>query len=454
MEEAMGEIKGIVPGRVDPGGSGERLQTVLRRARADGMLTARDTDSVQGRLWLLLARQTARYTMGESSSVPAETADALFAGVCYHIGVGLGGDYVDGVSKLKSGDLSALFEAGRREVGALVSHGKGLLAQAQRTALDVDNISYHDTLRELGLFFRRYDTDFLPQDIPCMIDYQLSSAISEELCGIKFINAYLRRLIAENMFCAHFPARAVKRLLSASYPDYREFLINLYEPVYVNAVGLALLDRPPFSLEISDADRAALMARFYPWNRDTAAECLRDATHKLRKAMAIRDYALIALLKDSEKPLLTQLELVKASGRFDNVFPGLGETGQARPDPLFQDGARMEDGALRELIAELQACGALQAKLELFRKHVRGVQDFVEVLGTCFWGEEHTALFQAMEEAELALLLRELSRKNGAGPADWGTAPDWGIRLMRYVQSLDSEAQNRILHILDADLPR
>lgn len=51
-------------------------------------------------------------------------------------------------------------------------------------------------------------------------------------------------------------------MLERSCPDYRGLLINLYEPIAVNALGLALLGNSPRSLVISLPQRLQLEARF------------------------------------------------------------------------------------------------------------------------------------------------------------------------------------------------
>ena len=50
-------------------------------------LTAEEQAEFQDALWRLLSAQAARFTMGESTSLPAEKAEALLASVVYTLGV-------------------------------------------------------------------------------------------------------------------------------------------------------------------------------------------------------------------------------------------------------------------------------------------------------------------------------------------------------------------------------
>lgn len=45
--------------------------------------TGEETQRFLEKLWQLLAKQTERYTMGDSTSVPTETAQELLASICY-----------------------------------------------------------------------------------------------------------------------------------------------------------------------------------------------------------------------------------------------------------------------------------------------------------------------------------------------------------------------------------
>jgi len=59
-----------------------------------------------------------------------------------------------------------------------------------------------------------------------------------------------------------FSGDLVIRLLQRYFPNYKALLINLYELVIINAVGLALIGAFPLSLQISVADQSKLEELF------------------------------------------------------------------------------------------------------------------------------------------------------------------------------------------------
>jgi hypothetical protein len=163
----------------------------------------------------------------------------------------------EAVRQLKSMTLSDLHRLGIKEIEEQILMGKRLLDQVKLSAPEITNRSYRDTLRELGAFFLRYDHLYFSHETPSAIEYPLCNPISE-LNGIEFICEYLRRLVFENEFLRRFDAERVKSLLYKYCADYSTLLINLCEPVAVNALGLALINGNIAALTIKPKDQAQI----------------------------------------------------------------------------------------------------------------------------------------------------------------------------------------------------
>ena len=196
-------------------------------------LSPEDALRAQEALWALLRRQ-ARLYAPESSSLPAETAAALTESVL----LTLGADRDPRV--LLAPDLPEKFRQGQRRLAQKLKVSRRLWQTAWATRSEAENRSLLDTLNSLKHFPDRYDLRFFAQEIPCGIDYQLSQPVPETLRGVDYVNDWLDR----------------------SCPDYRGLLINLYEPIAVNALGLALLGDDPRSLTVSPPRRQRLESLF------------------------------------------------------------------------------------------------------------------------------------------------------------------------------------------------
>lgn len=323
------------------------LSVIIESGLREGVLTDEEVGNIQGQLLELLGRRTERYTMGDSSSVPIETAEELFRSICFTISLLLkSGSDMNGLRDCE--DMEALLKEGQKKIQRLVEIGKWMLHKAKEGALPIENISYNDTIRNIEDFFKKYDIQFFAHEIPCSIDYQLCHAVPEELQGIKYINEYLRRIVLENRFCNRFDSGKIIKLLEAYCPDYRELLINIYEPVATNVLGRALLGdyvtgldvtSPNVTssdvisldvtctditdLEVTEEDRNRLKQLFQLWDESELRWNLRRAAVKVSNALRLTDASDIEYLKLTAESLHPRILAVLPTQRLDGIFISL-----------------------------------------------------------------------------------------------------------------------------------
>jgi len=264
----------------------------------------------QEELYPLLERQVKLYTMGDSSSLPAETAQGLLRSVCFCIETHLtfSGKRADDYP------LAQLFEEGQRDIWRLTEETQPLFYEARRTDSGFGSIAYRDTLDEIGNFLRMYDLRFFAHNIPCMIDYPLCHPVPESLEGVRYIGEYLRRLTIENRFCGCFTRPSVIRLLIAHHPAYRELVLNLFEPVFACALGLALLNRDAVTLQLDNTDCEQLYRLFRPWNEAPARTRLREAATRLCIGFRLWDTGMRPYLMETAEHLLPRLKATTREG--------------------------------------------------------------------------------------------------------------------------------------------
>ncbi|MDD3410986.1 MAG: DUF6179 domain-containing protein [Eubacteriales bacterium] len=220
-------------------------------------LTEQEQAAAQRGLWRLLEKQAAAYTQGDSASLPVETAQALMESIIYMLRVYLRTEALPDRALADPG-AEALFAPAQKRLEQLRAQALRLYEEARMGALGLDNQSYRDTLKGIGTFFRLYDWRTMAHETPGDIDYQLCLPVPEAETGVCFLLEYLRRLLIENDFLARFDPALERRLLNRSCPDYRGLLVNLYEPIACNALGLALLGAPCRTLNVSPQDRARM----------------------------------------------------------------------------------------------------------------------------------------------------------------------------------------------------
>lgn len=282
-------------------------------------LTPEEQLSFQIWMWRLLARQAARYTMGESTSVPKEIAEELLESLLYTLGAEETAP--DRIRGLLTENPDAAYARGVRELERRSAEAKARWKQACLCLPPLENQSLRDTLNSLGGLWKRYDRRYFAHRIPADIDYQLSCPVPETWKGMDYVNEYLRRLTAENRFLRRFDPDRSARLLGSYCPDFRGLLINLFEPVAVNALGLVLAGRNPLELEITAADRAAISNRL----ESHAGAALTAAVHRLCGVLEIQDPDERRCLLRLATDLLPRVDAARERGDLSAIFLSLAD---------------------------------------------------------------------------------------------------------------------------------
>lgn len=278
-------------------------------------LSPEDTLCAQEALWGLL-KQQARLYAPDSTSLPAETAAALAESIL----LTLGADRNPAV--LLSADLHAAFRQGQRRLSQKLTLSQHLLQAALASRPQAENRSLSDTLSSLKSFSKRWDLRFFAQVIPCDIDYQLSQPVSETLRGVDYVNEWLRRLCLEQAFLNCFDPVLIRAVLEQSCPDYRNLLINLYEPVAVNALGLAILGDDPHTLSIPASRRQELENRLAALPEEALADTLSAGAATLCFALELPP-ALLRYTQITVQNLLPRLRAALQGGTTAHLFLSL-----------------------------------------------------------------------------------------------------------------------------------
>lgn len=300
------------------GESGGGYSPVPFEDPSEELASPEDVIAFQDRFMRLLERRTAIYTMGDSSSVPNHVAVDLVRSICFVLGID--SDEPTLPQELLSVDLE--IEFGRRlvEIEHKVELTGKLWQEACVSTPMIPNIALQDTLSSIGDFPKRYDYRSMAHEIPCSIDYPLCHPVSESLAGVDYVNEYLRRLIVEGDFLRRFELQSCVRVLASSCLDYDGLLINLYEPVAANAIGLGLVGEGPHRLEVSDADRAEIVRRLSALGHAARGRVLREAAIGVCDSLGICAEPAREYFAHYVEDLLPRIEIGLARQELRGVF--------------------------------------------------------------------------------------------------------------------------------------
>ena len=257
--------------------------------------------------------------MGESTSVPAETAQELLASLCYTLRITLDENRLP-EKILLTAELPPMVKRGRELLREKVKAARRLWKEACLTTPDPGHVFYRDTLSGISVFFRQYDVVYFAHRVPCGIDYPLLLPVPKTLQGISYAEAYLRQLLTENRLLNRFSRRRTVRLLESAVPDYRDMPVNLCEQPLVNAIGRALLGKPVLPLNIREADRRRIAALLKGRTVPRARALLAHAEEAVCAELQQTDAAAQACVGGAADGLAPRLEAALSANDLSRVF--------------------------------------------------------------------------------------------------------------------------------------
>lgn len=390
----------------------------------------------------ILKTQLKYYTKDESSSVMVEVAENLMEGIDYTLGFYLKTfnklELI--IDKLKNESLSQMLETGRDLIKETVEESKKLLEDIKENKLKINNYSYDDTIDHgIPLFFEEYEYFFAPHEGSGSIDYQLYMD-NMNYKGIEYIRNYLKILSLENEFCSNFNISEINELLKGYDKRSEELLINVFELVLINSLGVVICGKSLSRLNISSDDRELIKNKLGNLPLEKLQEEVLNGADKCCNILSINNEELIAYIRKSAIKLTDWLyESIKVN-RLETVFISLGENKDEKFIEYI-DGKKLSNTAFKNLSEEIRECSLIQDKIKLIKKNIKSLEDMIDMLNAeCLFEGEYIALFKSLSKIELILLTKHISDLN----FDREYAEEWYYEFKNYILSLDEKDQESI----------
>ena len=407
--------------------------SLMRRAADAGLLDERALAAMQEGLLGLLRSQIEEITRGESSSVPAETADQLMDDIGYCIDVALkhAPTPQESLALLREHSMDALYRMGTGLLDREEHACEGLLSRVRATRTPTVNEGYRILL---DVTFPRYLRDWKvrrhPGDFVVLTEYPLAREGSAS--GIFGVRERLESLALENRFCGRF-APVLDGLLRGWARQNRtspaEAYVNLFTITLQNLLLARLLGREDAAL--GAGERAGLEERLRPLAAEQRAALLLRAAEGLIDSCAFENARLNNYIREGAARFAGE---VNRAGGALTPFAGVAEEDAPL---LFIDGERLDNDAFSAVADEVLLCDDAARKARIIREELRSLDDLCDLLGAgCVFDDEYAEIFSSFDEAPAALLLGRIraSWEEGAlRPLDeieWQEAfADWFNRL-------------------------
>ena len=384
------------------------FQSLMERAHLCGLLSDQELSKIQTELLIILAEQTDKWSQGKSSSIPMEKAQELLTSAAFVIGVQLKSYQApeNAVEALKAEPLKSLFEKGLKLVQRKIAISRHRQKRITAHLLNTPNVYYRSTIADgINGFFKLYRPQFSAQDIHITADYPTYLG-RPNFDGIEFIERYLRCIEAENEFCMHFSPQDIHHLLCGLTQDYRSIPMNLFEPVFLSALGLAILHRNPERLDLSREDIVSLHRLFSGKSKQEIQSVLENVFCDLDKKMELPEiskrYIRLCIPKFAET-----IQKSVALKTMDKVF--LAPAYPERETKItISYGEHMDDTKYQKLVDRILQANNSKDRVNLILQEVHSLADLLDILSDAeLYKEDFELLTNLLPAPVFAALLNQ-----------------------------------------------
>lgn len=282
-------------------------------------LTVEEEQTLLVELADLVRRQAIRYGFGESTTLPAETAEELLASVCYVLR--LRPEDNRRARQLLQGNMDEAMKRGQRRAGWYMARCRRMWEAVCPLAPVEESLALQESLLALEGYFCTWDGVFFAHALPAGLDYPLLCP-AEEGPGPEYALRWLNRLWAELRLLSRFCPAGLRRVWSAAAGEgYRQVPMNLLYPAACVGMGLVLLGQEPWELDLTAEDRSALWTLLNSLSPEERQERVCAAARELvgRGAELPAGKRLAETLTTE---LLPRLEAALPIGDLTGIFPG------------------------------------------------------------------------------------------------------------------------------------
>lgn len=350
------------------------------------------------------------YTKDESSSARVEVVQSVLECIDYTIGIYLKTfkDIEILVEKLKHISLFDMLDKGQSLIKSKILESKWLFRKINKDKLKVNNYSYSDTIEGIVPFFKEYDDFFKAQETPGSIDYQLSIQ-NINYVGIEYIYNYLYNLNLENEFCSKFDIDEVNKLLKGYDEKCELLLINIFDLVLINSLGLVICGKDLNNLNINNLDRIIIKNKLEKLDLEKLRQELLKDAKICCEILFIKDKALIYYIGKATLKISYLINENIKINKLETVFISFNE--EKKKEMIeYTDGEKMENSKFKKLSEKIRECPIVEGKIKLIKNNIKSLEDLIDILNAdCLFEDEYTIYFKSLSKMEIILLSKYIS---------------------------------------------
>lgn len=258
--------------------------------------------------------------------------------------------------------------------------------------------------------------------------------------GIEYVYNYLYDLSLENKFCNKFDIGEINKLLKGYDKKCELLLINIFELVLINSLGLIICNKDLSSLNINNLDRKIIKNRLEKLSIDELnAELIKDAEICL-EILEIKNTELMTYIKKGILNIALLINERIKLNKLETVFISFNEE-ESNEIIEYTDGIRMANSKFKKLTEEIRECSLVEDKILLIKNNIKSLEDLVDMLNAdCLFGDEYIIFFKSLSKMEIVLLSKYISDLS----FEYEYEKDLYVEFNKYILSLRKEEQREI----------
>ena len=385
------------------------FNSLLEEGLNCNLLDENEVERIQISCIELLAESIKKYTMGDSSSVKVEVAQEIMNSNLYTIGLYLKTfQYADdAIEELKSKSVFNLYDLGKKVINNKIMVAKHFHRKVLNTLIQNDNYTYNSTIVDgIEGFFKIYNKDFEADKIKITADYPVFNQV-ENLVGIEFIVKYLESIFYENLFCEKFSKEAINSLLRGFNENYKDLVFNIFEKVFVNALGCVLVNKEVQNLDISRIQVEMIYQMLFDKDHNDVTEIFYKALNVLIDKLEIDNNFLIEYLKVALDKVVVEVESCIKIDKLEMLFLQCKASKINEKVEVFF-GSKMEDNKYRKVVDELLSCRFESDRIDIINEELVSLADLEDVFSDAeLTRNEFYTILSKLEIIELAALVKK-----------------------------------------------
>jgi hypothetical protein len=367
--------------------------------------------NVQVEIGEILKNVIMKYTRGQSSSVTIETAEKLIMAIWYTMDIYISNfeRLEDSIEAIKNESIEKMYSTGMVILQEEFDKTKELYDATVDNKLETELIAYNDTLiNGIGDFFKNYNIEFEPHEIPASIDYPLVFD-DWDIKGLCYIKNYLWNMYIENKICNYFENKAIENVLYF-YGDmyeinYKDLLINIFELIITNAIFSIMARNPSGRLDISECQYDYLKDNLNSLDKEDVEKLINLCVEKLISDMKIEDKSEIEYINRYKQSIITTTITAIKRNNLRNILVITERKEVTKSSFIIDEENKLDDEEFKLVIEEITKSKNIYLKIELIREHLNSIKDLMDMLkGDCLFEEEFIEFFISLSDIELAIL--------------------------------------------------